>query len=72
MPYKSPITILQGQINTELEGEVLRAIWKVGVGIDRDELIRALAYDRNQYLKGFNDGYEAGRARRDEEGDTDD
>ncbi len=69
MPYKSPITILQGQINTELEGEVLRAIWKIGVDIDKDELIRALAYDRNQYLKGFNDGYEAGRASRDEEED---
>ena len=69
MPYESPITILQGQFNTELEGEVLRTIWKMGVDVDKDELIRALAYDMNQYLKGFKDGYEAGRARREEEGD---
>lgn len=54
--YKSPIDIIYGQIETQLEGDVLRAVQKVGVDVDKHELLRALQYDRDQYEKGYADG----------------
>lgn len=57
MNYKSPIEIIRDNINVQLEGEVLKAVHSAGINVDRKELIKALAYDRNQYIKGFNNGY---------------
>ena len=57
MNYKSPIEIIRDNINVQLEGEVLKAVHNVGINVDRKELIKALAYDREQYIKGFNNGY---------------
>lgn len=57
--YKSPIDLMrtmQTQIETDIETHVLTAIERVGVHVDKDELIKALQYDRNQYDKGFDDG----------------
>lgn len=54
--YKSPIDIIYGQMETQLEGTVLKAVQKVGVNVDKEELIRALQYDRDQYHKGYSDG----------------
>ena len=48
--YESPIKVIQG--------EILKAVHRVGVTVDRDELIRALRYDREQYQKGFDDARE--------------
>ena len=56
--YESPIKVIQGELETQLEGEILKAVHRVGVTVDRDELIRALRYDREQYQKGFNDARE--------------
>lgn len=53
--YESPIKAFQGELETQLEGEILKAVHRVGVTVDRDELIRALRYDREQYQKGFDD-----------------
>lgn len=53
--YKSPIDIIHGQLETQLEGEVLKAVQKCGVVVDKDELLKALAYDRDQYEKGYRD-----------------
>ena len=53
--YESPIKVVQGELETQLEGEILKAVHRVGVAVDRDELIRALRYDREQYQKGFDD-----------------
>ena len=61
MSYQSPIEVTMNQVRFEqekrLEGEVIRAIQDVGVTVDKDELIKALQYDRDQYCKGFVDGY---------------
>lgn len=62
--YESPITLIsqwvdeqvkemQKQEETAIMTEITR---KIGVDVDKDELIRALNYDRQQYEKGFNDG----------------
>ena len=56
MAYESPIQVLLTNLETQLEGEILTATRKVGVHVDRDELIRALKYDRDQYQKGYRDG----------------
>lgn len=56
MLYESPINIIQGQLKIELEGKVMKAVQNVGVEVDKEELIRALQYDRDQYDKGFRDG----------------
>lgn len=47
--YESPIKVIQGELETQLEGEILKAVRRVDVTVDRDELIRALRYDREQY-----------------------
>lgn len=64
MDYKSPIEIAIGQFRLEqekrIEGEVFKAIQDYGINIDKDELIRALRYDREQYDKGYEDGYDEG------------
>lgn len=58
--YKSPIekiySELQTQIVQEDENTVMKAVRNVGVNVDKEELIRALQYDCNQYAKGYEDG----------------
>lgn len=58
--YESPINIIFGNMRTELEGTVFEAIQEVHVDVDRDELIKALQYDRRQYERGYSDGYSVG------------
>lgn len=57
--WESPINLIMDDMRTELvkrqEEQVLRAVQSVGVDVDKDELIRALAYDRDQYNKGYQD-----------------
>lgn len=62
--YNSPITIAvrkyEGEFNEFVENEVIRAVNKVAVYVDKEELIKALNYDREQYDKGFNLGFWTG------------
>lgn len=37
----------------DLENEAYRAVQQVGIFVEKKELEKALAYDRNQYEKGF-------------------
>ena len=54
--YESPIKIITGQIKTNYEDEIFRAVQNVGINVDREELLKALEYDREQYEKGYKDG----------------
>lgn len=56
MNYESPITLVSNSLQTQLEGDVLEAILSYGVIVDKEELIKALKYDRDQYVEGFTDG----------------
>ena len=56
MTYESPFHLLKSRICTEIDGEFLNAVYKVGVTVDKDELLKALQYDRGQYEKGYADG----------------
>ena len=60
--YKSPIEIIQQQLQTSLENEILTAVQKVGVLVDKEELIKALKFDREQYDKGYERGYLKGHS----------
>ena len=57
--YKSPIEIWHSEMEMQLEGEVLKACQRVGVNVDRDELLKALKYDRGQFDKGYQYGLNA-------------
>lgn len=58
--YKSPITTFVERINADLRSEelkeVMRATVRLGVEVDKEELLKALRYDRKQYEKGLADG----------------
>lgn len=56
MMYKSPIEIISGGLHVDIDGEIIKAVHKYDIAVDKDELIRALRYDREQYEKGFRDG----------------
>ena len=55
MSYESPIHLINDRMRIEVEGKIIKAIQKVGVYVDKDELLKALAYDRDQYLRGYVD-----------------
>ena len=58
--YESPIELYIGQMRMEQENNVYKAIQEYGVNVDKDELIKALQYDRGQYEKGYVNGYNTG------------
>lgn len=62
--YESPITTIVKDLGMKVaqsfddavEKELQGFEYEMGVHIDRDELIKALKYDRDQYDKGYEDG----------------
>ena len=58
--YKSPIEIMLTEMQVKMENGIMKAVRDVGVNVDATELLKALAYDREQYKKGYADGREAG------------
>ncbi len=62
MSYKSPIHLFEtnpiiDKIRDEADSFIFRAVQNVCVDIDKEELIKALRYDRHQYEKGFAEGF---------------
>lgn len=55
--YQSPIKFNLQRSVTELGKELDAAVWKavmqVGISVDKEELIEALEYDRDQYEQGY-------------------
>lgn len=63
--YESPINIfIKNDMNNIIEEHdnviTTRIIEEVGLDINKDELIKALAYDRDQYNRGYINGEIAG------------
>ena len=54
--WSSPINAIYHEVEQSFEDAVFKAIQKVEIEVDREELIKALQYDRNQYEKGYADG----------------
>lgn len=61
--YDSPIHILYGdiahQMGQEVDRQIMKAVAKVDIDVDQEELLRALQYDRDQFRKGFSAGWES-------------
>lgn len=55
-PVKFNFGDIQMQIVKQQENEVYMAVQKCGVDVDKEELKKALKYDREQYEKGYEDG----------------
>lgn len=55
--YESPVNVIYGEMQTQIEGDIFKAIQNVGIDVDKEELLKALQYDREQYSKGYSDGY---------------
>lgn len=60
MEYKSPIEITTKSYMTQVDDEILKAVHKVEIYVDKEELLRALRYDRDQFRCGFDEGYDTG------------
>lgn len=59
--YESPISKIYGDIRNEIirqdeENFMCTIEQMIGYKVDKDELIKALQYDRDQYNKGYKDG----------------
>jgi hypothetical protein len=61
LEYKSPIQVRVEQavkaFNLQVENEVYKVVQNYEINVDKDELIKALQYDRNQYELGYRAGY---------------
>lgn len=57
--YESPIELKVDNIVSDVVKQVdeftLRCFQQIGIKVDRNELIKALEYDRGQYEKGWSD-----------------
>ena len=51
--YKAPIKIIMQEMQAQRENQVYQAVQNIGVDVDKEELLKALSYDRNQYEKGY-------------------
>ena len=54
MSYSSPIEIVD-RMTSQLEEDVMKVILSYDINVDKEELIKALQYDREQYRKGYED-----------------
>lgn len=53
--YQSPITLIVQEVETKIENDIITAVQKYGISVDKEELLKALNYDRDQYAKGYAD-----------------
>ena len=58
--WESPITKIMGEIQNQIVKQEENCIFaikqSIGYSVDKNELIKALNYDREQYDKGYRDG----------------
>ena len=59
MTYKSPIKFYTDEWSTQFDNGVMDVVQNCGFTVDKNELLKALNYDRNSYEKGFKEGVEA-------------
>ena len=57
--YESPIKIIQQQLHEQIqmdfENNIMKAVQSYAIDVNKEELLKALKYDREQYDKGFSD-----------------
>lgn len=56
LEYRAPIQVMSTEMTYhQVDDEILKAVWNVGIDVDKEGLLRALNYDRDQYDKGYED-----------------
>lgn len=69
--YESPIQMISEDIIKDIvkkqDGVLLEAVHRVGFDVNKEELEKALLYDRNQWERGYADGKMDGYHLRDSE-----
>ena len=55
--WESPIKQITTEMQFMYENECMKVVQGFGFDVDKEELIKALQYDRKQYEKGYADGY---------------
>ena len=67
--YNSPITLYEDMAAhfIEMQENAIMAKVHAYVDVDKEELLKALDYDRKQYEAGYNDGFIDGRKKAIEE-----
>lgn len=65
--WESPIDVAHKEMEKaivalakKLDEGTMKAVFEVGIHVDKEELIKALAYDRDQYNKGYREGHDKG------------
>lgn len=53
--YTPPIQLFIQEENAKMEEMIYTQIKKVGIEVDKEQLLRALRYDRDQYNQGYQD-----------------
>lgn len=53
--YESPIQQVIREAARKHEENIYQAVLNCGIHVEKEELIKALAYDRDQYEKGYTD-----------------
>ena len=65
--YESPIEVfykdLQMRFKEDLQNNCIKAVQNYGIQVNKEELLKALAYDRHQYEKGFREGASNGKTK---------
>lgn len=56
--WEPPVNIMEKEWETKIEGDIIKAIKSYNIDVDKEELIKALNYDRNQYKAGYKDALE--------------
>jgi len=54
-PIKPVVTEMYTQITRKFEEGIYRVVQEYGFDINKEELVKALQYDRDQYDKGYKD-----------------
>lgn len=64
--YESPFSVsfmeeVAKEVGEWIDDSIMKATVDAKITVDKDELVKALAYDRGQYDKGYGDGYHDGK-----------
>lgn len=55
LDYESPIHLIYSDLNQQVDEHIYKCVLNVGIDVNKEELVKALQYDRNQYEKGYAD-----------------
>jgi rubrerythrin len=61
--FTSPVEMIRRECDNQVEQCIYDAVQNVGVNVDKEELIKALRYDRNQYQEGYRAGKAAAQSQ---------